>query len=78
MTVENTTAPVVETTDAPNDLVADPETPEAEGPDVEAPGEIEIDVTEELSDDQIRDLFVAFNDEDWSEVDRLITERSRS
>lgn len=74
MTVENTTAPAVETTDAPNDPVADPETPEAEGPDVEAPGEIEIDVTEELSDDQIRDLFVAFNDEDWSEVDRLITE----
>lgn len=77
MTVENTTAPVVETTDAPNDLVADPEVVETEGPDAEAteaPGEIEIDITEDLSDDQIRDLFAAFNDEDWSEVDRLIDE----
>ena len=35
-------------------------------------GEIEVDITEDLTDDQIRDLFAAFNDEDWDEVDRLI------
>lgn len=36
-------------------------------------GEIqEVDITENLTDDQIRDLFAAFNDEDWDEVDRLI------
>ena len=31
-----------------------------------------IDLTEELSDDQIQALFDAFNDEDWDEVDAII------
>ena len=37
-------------------------------------GVVEIDITSELSSDQIRDLFAAFSDEDWSEVDRLLND----
>ena len=37
-------------------------------------GVVEIDITSELSDDQIRDLFGAFDQEDWVEVDRLLNE----
>jgi hypothetical protein len=34
----------------------------------------EIDLTESLSDDQVQELFDAFEDEDWEEVDRIIDE----
>lgn len=33
---------------------------------------VEIDITHELSAEQVDSLFAAFNDEDWAEVDRLI------
>lgn len=34
----------------------------------------EIDLTEDLSDEQVQELFDAFEDEDWEEVDRIIDE----
>lgn len=41
-------------------------------------GVVEIDITSELSADQIRDLFGAFDQEDWAEVDRLLDEWERN
>lgn len=34
----------------------------------------EMDLTEDLSDEQVRALFYAFDKEDWAEVDRIIDE----
>lgn len=47
---------------------------EVDADDTAEPDILEIDITSELSSDQIRDLFAAFSDEDWTEVDRLLNE----
>ncbi len=38
----------------------------------------EMDLTEELSDEQVQSLFDAFEKEDWNEVDRIIDEFDRT
>ena len=38
----------------------------------------EMDLTEDLSDDQVQALFYAFDKEDWAEVDRIIDEFDRT
>lgn len=54
---------------APDDTVTDTSVP-VDG--------IEIDITDSLTETQITDLFAAFNDEDWAEVDRLTEEYEKT
>jgi len=48
-------------------VVADDATPDASGSSTD-----DIDLTDALTPEQVSELFAAFNDEDWDEVDRLI------